>query len=137
VEYLLTPPALYTAFAISSLVETYFFMMQRTSLVISRETDLAFLYKALLPPIFLSQVLVNRVVKWCALFAIAFTIHWGIAIGLIAVEIILTAKIPIPYSYFIKLFRRNAQRELAKHYSDFWQDIVNVLDEAETAMKSR
>lgn len=71
-EKVLTPTVLCLAFALSALGELYYFMMQRSSLAISRAADcdgrfMLPLWDVLLWPI--------HFVKWGAALAMGFTIH--------------------------------------------------------------
>ena len=79
---LLAPTVLYVAFALSALVELYFFMMQRSSLEISRAADMHPRDGRFMLPLWYILLWPTRLIKWGAAIAIAIMIHWGIALGL-------------------------------------------------------
>ena len=135
---LLSPTVLYVAFAISALVELYFFMMQRSSLEISRAADIHPRDGRYMLPLWYTLLWPVRLIKWGAALAIAFTIHWGVALGLLAAAFIVSIFVPIPHNHFIGLFRRKVRRELALgENAEFFQMLQNILDRAEAVLVSR
>ena len=113
-KILLTPLALYATFAVAASVELYFFAMQRSSLEISRAAEIdPRVGRMMLPPWYL-LLWPARLLKWGAAIAIGITIHWGGAIGLLAIPFVLAIIVPIPHRHFLPFFRKRVRADLAQ-----------------------
>ena len=135
---LLTPTVLYTAFAVSALAELYFFMMQRSSLEISRAADIHPRDGRYMLPLWYILVWPVRLTKWGAALAIAFFIHWGIALVLLVIAFFVSIFIPIPHHHFIGLFHRKVHHELTLGENiELYQMLEDLLDRAEAAIESQ
>lgn len=129
---------LYAAFAASVLSELYFFMMQRSSLEISRIANINPRDGRFMLPLWYLCLWPIRLIKWGSALAIAITIHWGIAITLLVVAFLATIFVPIPHRHFIGLFRLKVRRELVHGENpELFQMLDDILDRAEAVLAAR
>lgn len=134
----LSPTSLYAAFAAAALVELYFFMMQRSSLEISRAADIHPRDGRFMLPLWYIWVWSVRIIKWGAALAIAITVHWGLALGLIAIPFVAAIVVPIPHRHFIRLFRRKVHKELGiGENPELFRMLDDILDRAEAMVASK
>ena len=134
----LTPPVLYAIFAIAALIELYFFAMQRSSLEISRAADIHPRDGRMMLPYWYLWSWPARLIKWGAAIAIGVTVHWGVAVGLLAVPFVLSATIPIPHRHFIRFFRQKVRADLARGENEnFFSMLDGILDRAEMKLDER
>ena len=97
---------LISIFVVCFMLEFVAFGMQRATLLISREAEMSPQIGKMLLPSWFPIVWIVRICKWSVLIAIAFTWSWGIAIGLLVADVILSSILPIPYSIFIPSFHK-------------------------------
>ena len=97
-------------FVVCFLLELAAFGMQRATLLMSREADVPPQIGAMLLPSWFPIVWLVRICKWGALLAVAFIWSWGVAIGILVADVILSSILPIPYSTYIPFFRKRASQ---------------------------
>lgn len=93
-------------FAACFLLEFAAFGMQRATLLMSREADVPPQIGAMLLPSWFPTVWLVRICKWGVLIAVAFIWSWGVAIGLLVTDVVLSSILPIPYSAYTPFFRK-------------------------------
>lgn len=92
-------------FGAAFILEFGAFGMQRATLLMSREAEIAPQIGALLLPSWFPIIWLVRLAKWAVLCYIAFAWSWGVAGGLLITNFILSAILPIPYRVYIPTFR--------------------------------
>jgi len=135
---LLSPPILYIAFAVTAMIELYFFMMQRSSLEISRAADINPRDGRFMLPLWYLWSWLVRFVKWTAAIAIAVTIHWGVALVLLAIPFVISGVVPIPHRHYMALFRSKVRTDLARGENpELFQMLDENLDRAEYKLAAK
>lgn len=98
--------SLISIFVVCFILEFAALGMQRATLLISREAEMSPQIGKMLLPTWFPIVWVVRICKWSVLIAIALTWSWGIAIGLLVADVILSSILPIPYNIYTSAFRK-------------------------------
>lgn len=134
-DFLLSPAVLYGGFAVAALGELYFFMMQRSSLEISRASGVDPRDGRLMLPTWYSLLWPARAMKWGAALAMIVTGHWVVALVLLVVAFFAAVVVPIPHRHFIDLFRRKVVGELKQGGDEvIFQMLSEVLNRATAAL---
>lgn len=102
-------------FAALAVVMFCAFGMQRTTLLLAREAKTSSKATAMLLPKWFPLVWLPRIAKWALLFYIAVFWSWRVALGLLAVEVVLSAVLPIPHRFHLRLFRGRVEQLKAEH----------------------
>ena len=103
----------YTAFALAASVETYFFMMQRAALKISRAAGIDPAEGRLMLPLWYALVWPAQLIKWGAAIYVGMQFSWGTAFGLLAFVFVLHIVVPIPTRMFVWVFRHKLAKEIS------------------------
>ena len=134
----LSPQILYTTFVAAAVAELYFFMMKRSSLEISRAAQIDPREGRSMLPLWYIWLWPIRLIKWGAALAIAMTIHWGLALILLAIPFAISFVIPIPHRHFIAFFRRKVRNDVARGENpEFSGMLSELLDRAEAMLAGR
>jgi len=114
-------------FYLTVLVEFYFFGMQRTVLLISRKSDISYndISYTLLPKWYAITWLF-RIGKYTLLIVLFFLYGWQTAIILVAVSVVFSLFIPIPYKLYIKMFKNKLKSMPADCYFD---KLIAIIDD--------
>lgn len=86
------------------------FGMQRCLLLLAREKQAPYDFVALLLPTWFPAVWILRIVKWGLLFYTALFWSWLMALGLLLVDFLLSALVPIPYRAYRSILRARAKQ---------------------------
>lgn len=88
------------------LLEFAAFGMQRATLLMSREAGIPYQVTSLLLPKWFPAVWLVRLSKWGTVLLIAIFWGWGISVGLIVADFVLSAALPIPYQIYVPAFHK-------------------------------
>lgn len=108
---------LYTAFTLLTLLNFYFFGMQRYSLLISRklEIDPKLGKKLMLPDWFILD-LVLTILKYGIFIYCVIKFNWVIVLSILAISFLISSFLPIPYKrLYSKLFNKTLSRRLLEY----------------------
>ena len=131
-----SPDIIYTAFALAASVETYFFMMQRAALNISRAVDIDAAEGRLMLPLWYALAWPAKLIKWGAAIYIGAQFSWATALGILAFVFVLHIAVPVPSRMFIWIFRRKLAREIstgedARTYSRLYRLLFEVSKDSQ------
>jgi hypothetical protein len=108
-----TTIVLYIAFVLAAASETYFFLMQRLPLELSREHNLDPAQARLMLPDWYALVWLSKISKWVSLAFIWYFEGWLPALICFVVAFLVSMAIPVPYKHFADILERRLIRLLA------------------------
>ena len=100
---------LIVTFVVVFIIEFVAYGMQRTVLLMSRESGLPYQIAETILPSWYPAVWLLRIAKWGILIFIVLSWSWIIAVGLLIADVIAPSVLPIPYFLYIPSFRRKLE----------------------------
>ncbi|MFN7172178.1 MAG: hypothetical protein ACK4P3_05270 [Fimbriimonadaceae bacterium] len=98
---------LLVGFGVALIVDHFFFGMQRTTLLLSRQLGVSSETTAILLPAWYKLSLIPIIARWALLVAIAIWASWWLAIGLAVFAFVVFDTIaPIPFTLYMRYFKK-------------------------------
>lgn len=101
----------FIAFFVIALIELYFFAMQRSSLEISRASNINPKEGRLMLPLWYILVWPIKIGKYFMAYLIYLNFNIWASLGCLAIPIIISTFMTIPHNYFISLFENKIEKE--------------------------
>lgn len=120
-------------FVIFVVAETYFFLMQRVPLTVSRENDIDPKIGRFMLPSWYLFVWPAKAGKWLFLFFVWQSFGWIPAIICFLMQFLINMMLPVPFTYYSNIF----EKHLVKELSGPNHDIAMTLHGALTSSRSK
>lgn len=109
--------SVYFLYAAVSLWETYLFLMQRASVILSRANNINPKVGRHMLPLWYAITWPTKLVRWLLLFFVWSESGW-IAVGIAwAIPFALSILIPVPFRHFLKMFHVKVERDVAQSFT--------------------
>jgi hypothetical protein len=103
---------LYAVFAIAVAIEMYFFLMQRVPLEVGREHAIRSRIAREMLPTWSALVWLAKIGKWVLVVLVWRAAGWLPAIICVAIPLVVSARVPVPYTHFTNLLETNLKSQL-------------------------
>jgi len=118
------------AFAGFSLVELYFFLLQRSALEISRRRRLDPVVGRYMLPLWYAAVWPVTIAKWVTLWFVFRSVGLWAVIACVVAGLVLTSIAPVPHGHFRPMFQRRVDDLLGEEPEIAAKLIIALMDDA-------